>query len=103
VGLKIVDGAYGAMMQRLGSDTNLNLFLLNYFPDTWEIINLLVVPKHFFVDDIVERRKTLSPTAKRAGWVGCNILLGRIPRAGKIFIIRNKSVVARKEVMKAWE
>jgi len=31
-------------------------------------------------------RKPLSPKARRAGWVGCNILLGRIPADAKIKI-----------------
>ena len=28
--------------------------------------------------------------AKRAGWIGCNILLNQIPNEGRIYIIQNK-------------
>ncbi|SRR6266436_6271728 len=32
--------------------------------------NLFIVPKHFFVREIIEERKPLAVTARRAGWVG---------------------------------
>ena len=102
VGPKLVDGAYKTMMQRLGSDTNPSLFLLNYLPTTLEIVNFVVIPKHFFIDEIIERRNPLASTARRAGWVGCNIILQKIPQAGRIFIIRNKISIARKEVLDSW-
>lgn len=102
IGSKIVDGAYQTMLRRVDSDTNPSLFLLNYQPVTWEVRNFIVIPKHFFIDDLIERRKPLLPTARRAGWVGCNILLDRVPNAGKIFLIRDKVVVPRNEVVEAW-
>ena len=103
IGSKIVDGAYKTMMQRLGSDTNPSLLLLNYQPRDWEIINLIIIPKHFFIDDLVEKRKPLPPTARRAGWIGCNLLLNRIPEAGRIFVVRDTRIVPRQEVLRAWK
>ena len=47
------------------------------------------IPKFFFVPDIIEKRKPLADTARRAGWTGCNIEIGNIPESGKIFIIKN--------------
>ena len=38
---------------------------------------------------IIERRKPLASTARRANWVGCNILYSDIPKQGKITIIQN--------------
>jgi hypothetical protein len=38
---------------------------------------------------VIEKRKPLAPTARRAGWTGCNILLRDIPEAGKIFVVRD--------------
>ena len=52
--------------------------------------NLWMIPKHFFIPDIVEKRNPLSPTAQRAGWVGCNILFYRIPVQGRISIIHDR-------------
>ena len=42
-----------------------------------------MVPKHFFVPDIIEKRKPLAETARRAGWIGCNIVLKNIPNEGR--------------------
>lgn len=63
--------------------------LLNYSVASG-VSNLFVVPKHFFVTDIIEERKPLADTARRAGWVGCNILLSHVPDAGEIFIVRDE-------------
>ena len=38
----------------------------------------------------------------RAGWVGCNILLSRVPEAGKIFIVRDAVVQDRAGVLDQW-
>jgi type II restriction enzyme len=68
IGSKIVDGAYRIMLQRLKSANNPNLFLLNYDPLSLEIENFLVVPKHFFIPDIIEQRNPLSQ--RQGGRVG---------------------------------
>jgi type II restriction enzyme len=61
-----------------------------------------VVPKHFFVPDIIERRKPLAATARRAGWVGSNILLGLVPDAGRIFIVRDGIALEKEAVLASW-
>lgn len=76
IGAKIVDGAFSAMTQRLAARNNPSLMVLNYDGAARAVTDLIVVPKHFFTPDIIERRKPLAPTARRAGWVGCNILIG---------------------------
>lgn len=76
------------MIQRLKSDSNPNFFFLNY-AKTYEILNFFVIPKHFFVPEIIEKRKPLSINARRAGWTGCNVLISQIPESGKIFYIRD--------------
>lgn len=103
IGVKIVDGTYKTMIQRLASDINPSLFLLHYRPGDWEIMNFLVIPKHFFIDDLIEKRKPLASTARRAGWTGCNLLLDRIPEAGRIFVIRDTKIVPRQAVLQAWK
>lgn len=35
----------------------------------------------------------MAPTARRAGWVGCNILINKIPKQGRIDIISNGEIV----------
>jgi len=93
MGKNIVDGAYSRMIERIESSNNPNFFFLNYNDNT--VINFFVIPKHYFIPDIIQKRQALGPSARRAGWVGCNILLGGIPDGGKIHYINNK--VPRKE------
>lgn len=47
----------------------------------------MLIPSFLFSESAIECRKPLAPTARRAGWVGCNILLSRIPADGKIRIV----------------
>ena len=58
-----------------------------------------MVPKYFFSPDIIEKRKPLAETARRAGWTGCNILLNRIPNEGRIYIVQNEKEISVKKIM----
>lgn len=102
-GKKIVDGAYRTMIERLQDDVNPNLFLLNYLIAKHEVKNFFVIPKHFFIPQIIEKRKPLSPIAKRAGWTGCNILISSVPLSGRIFYIRDKKIESKKSVLDNWK
>ena len=103
IGLKIVDGAYHTMIERLRSSNNPNFFLLNYDLKSFEVRNFLVIPKHFFVPEIIEKRKPLSSDARCAGWVGCNILINHIPQTGKIFFVRNGKIASKEKVLSDWK
>jgi type II restriction enzyme len=102
IGSKVVDGAYRTMIERLKASNNPNLLLLGYDHIRFEVRNLLVIPKHFFTPAIIEQRNPLSPTARRSGWVGCNIRLNGIPNAGRIFLVKNGVVEPTKRVMDQW-
>jgi type II restriction enzyme len=103
VGKKIVDGAYSSMIDRINSDNNPNFFFLNYSKNNWTVNNFLIIPKHFFVTDIIEKRKPLSIDAKRAGWTGCNIELSKIPESGRIFLIKNSEIISKPKVCEKWK
>lgn len=85
---KIPDAGYNAMMRALESDSVPNLLVMQYTVD-WHVRNLLVVPSFFFTSAAIEKRKPLGPTARRAGWVGCNILLSEVADIGKIKLVSN--------------
>lgn len=87
IGHKIADGAYTTMIERITSLRNPHFFVMTYAD--WQVNNLLMIPNYFFVPDIIEKRKPLADSARRAGWTGCNIEIGSIPESGKIFIVRN--------------
>lgn len=101
-GKKIVDGAFDTMIERVNSNNSPNLFLLNYDSKKFEVSNFFVVPRYYFVPTLIEQRKPLSPTAKRAGWVGCNILLAGIPQTGKIYFVKNGVVEPKDKILSEW-
>lgn len=102
VGKKIVDGAYSAMIERLESENNPNFFFLSYEKASLAIKNFLTIPKYFFVPSIIEERNALGPTARRAGWVGCNIVMKDVPELGKIYYVQNGRIIEKNEVLNKW-
>ena len=93
LGDKIIDGAYKTMIERITSNDNPDFFFMSYSKSELKVKDFVLIPKHFFVPDIIEKRKPLAPTARRAGWVGCNILINKIPKQGRIDIISNGEIV----------
>lgn len=83
---RIPDTGYDVMMRALQSDSIPNLLIMHYTPE-WVVHNLLLIPSFFFSPAAIQKRKPLSPNARRAGWVGCNILLSEIASDGKIRIV----------------
>jgi type II restriction enzyme len=102
-GAKVADGAYKTKCERLAAGNNPNLLLMNYNKQSLAVVNLFIVPKHFFVQDIIEQRKPLAATARRAGWVGSKILLGKVPEAGKIHIVQNGVIRPKEIVLQEWQ
>lgn len=103
LGQKVVDGAYKTMLERLQGQNNPNFFFLNYSLANYKIVNFIVIPKHFFVPEIIEKRKPLSESARRSGWTGCNILLNDIPKSGKIFYVKNGEIETKENILKNWQ
>jgi len=52
---------------------------------------------------MLEKRNPLSHTARRAGWVGCNFLLDRLPEEAKIYLIKNKKIINKEEIQRVWD
>lgn len=94
---KVVDAGYEAMLRAIRADRTPNLLLLQY-TKTWLVQNLLLVPRMFFTESVIEKRKPLGPNARRAGWIGCNILLREIPADGKISMISAGTPVKKERV-----
>jgi type II restriction enzyme len=83
---KVPDAGYEAMVNAIRADRTPNLLVLHY-SNNWAVENLLLIPRAFFTESVIEKRKPLSSKAQRAGWVGCNILLSEIPKDGKIEMV----------------
>lgn len=100
-GKKIVDGAYQTAIERISGNKNPDLFALVYSGD-YRVKELAIIPKYFFTVDVIEKRKPLAETARRAGWVGSNILFADIPQQGKINIIKNSVWLDREQVVSSY-
>jgi len=100
---RIDDGAYRAMLARVNGDANPNMFLLNYDAEQLAVTDLAIVPKHFITADLIQERPPLRVTAKRAGWIGCRIVLQGIPAAGQIKIVSGGVVRPREHVLAQWQ
>lgn len=88
----ITDGAYSTMIERINSNNNPNFFFLTYTKN-WSVNDFLIIPKHFFTEEIIIKRPPLAPTAKRAGWVGCNIDISKVAESGKVFLVKNSEII----------
>jgi len=102
LGKKIIDGEYNTMIRRLKDINKPNFFFLTYNKSNLNITNFLTIPKYFFINDIIEKRKPLSSSAKRAGWTGCNIIIENIPEFGKIFYIKKGIIQSKCNVLCDW-
>jgi type II restriction enzyme len=79
LGSTILGSAYSEMRKAILGDQGPNLLLLAYDRSSWQVHTVILIPKFAFVMSAIERRKPLAPTARRAGWIGCKILLHKIP------------------------
>jgi type II restriction enzyme len=76
---------------------------MHYDFATWRVRNLILIPRFAFSFAAVEKRRALSATARRAGWVGCNILLTRIPAEARLSIVIEGKPVDPAEVRRKYK
>ena len=100
-GRRIVDSAYESMMAAIASDHAPHFVLLHYTRETWSVVDLTFIPNFAIPESAIEKRKPLSPTAERANWVGCNVLLCQVPIDARIPIVENGRIVSRELVRRA--
>jgi type II restriction enzyme len=99
---RIVDAAYISMRDAIRTNRTPNLFVMHYDRKEWSVSNVILIPNFAFSMSAIEKRKALGPEARRAGWVGCNILLGRIPPDAKIPIVTQGRPISSSEVRKQY-
>src|SRR5919112_5146113 len=87
IGDRIVDAAYEAMRRAILKDSTPNLYALHYERASWRGRDLILVPHFAFSISAIEARAPLGATARRAGWVGCNIVLKNVPPDARIPLI----------------
>ena len=90
---RVVDGAYATMLAAVQQNAAPNLLILNY-SEQWMVRQLILIPSVFFTESVIQRRKPLSEKARRAGWIGCNLLLSNVPAPGRIPLVTGACIVA---------
>jgi len=101
-GKKIRDGAYSTMLQRIQSDKAPSLLLMEYNEQARKMTNLSVVPQILLTPKIIQKCPPLKATAKRAGHVMCNILIGDVPKIGRIELVKNRIAIPKTTVLDRW-
>jgi type II restriction enzyme len=102
-GARIVDAAYSEMKKAILEDRTPNLFVLHYDLSAWSVRTVVLIPRFAFPLSALERRKPLAPEARRAGWVGCNILLDKIPQDARIAVVKDGIPRPPSEVRRAYQ
>jgi hypothetical protein len=80
-----------------------NLYVLHYDLNDWAVRTVILIPRFVFALSAIECRKPLAPTARRAGWIGCNILLSKIPVDPRIPVVQFGKFLPRKAIREAYE
>ena len=101
-GNTVTNSEYYTKIAKLKSGESPNWALLSYSRQTLFVTDLYIIPSHFMTLEAVQPRKPLSPTARRAGWVGSNILLNRLPTDSRLYIIKNKREIEQSIVRAEW-
>lgn len=100
---KVISSEYYTFIERIQSENKPHFFFLHYLEKELQVHNFFVVPKYFFIPEIIERRVPLSATARRAGWTGSNILFSKIPESAKIYYIESGKENQKDEILQKWQ
>lgn len=103
IGSRIVDAAYSEMRRAILEDRTPNLYVLHYDLTRWAVQTVILIPHFAFALSAVEPRKPLADTARRAGWVGCNIVLDKIPFHARIPVIEEGNLRPKHAVREAYQ
>jgi type II restriction enzyme len=93
---RIVDAGFEAMLRAIRQDRLPHFFVLRYGPEV--VRDLMLIPSFALSASAIEPRRPLSATARRAGWVGCNILTSNVPPECRIPIVESGCQVSMQAV-----
>jgi hypothetical protein len=103
IGKSVANGAYQPKIDMIRAGTAPNWFFMEYDRKGWTVESVMLVPAHFVTPEIVQRRNPLKPTARRAGWVGSNVLIGKLPIDARIYLVNESEEVPRSIVREEWK
>lgn len=103
IGATISDGAFSAMLAAIRADRTPNLLVMRYDWPAWRVEDLILIPNFAFPESALIKRQPLGDRARRAGWVGCNICLRRIPQEARIAVVCGRKSVPSATVRANYE
>ncbi len=98
IGRRLPDAAYAAMRRAVTERRTPNLLAMHYDPVKWVVHSLFLFPRFVISLSMIEKRKPLSASARRHGWVGCDFALDKLPADGKIPIVLDGSALPARAV-----
>lgn len=87
LGARISDAAYSEALRAAEDNVFPHLLLIEYAAIPGPVLGLRAIPGAFITPAALERRKPLRAIARRAGWIGCNIIIAGLPEAAKVAVI----------------
>lgn len=102
-GRVVPNSAYEPKMAAIEAGLAPNYAFLHYSRITWIVIDLFIIPGYFMSPSVIQRRNPLGPNARRAGWVGSNILLGQLPSDARVTVVENETVRTVSDVRADWQ
>ena len=101
-GGSVTNSAYQPKMDAIQNGQAPHYAFLRYSPQRWIVTDLFMVPGYFFTPAVIEERPPLRATARRAGWIGSNILLRTLPADARVLLISGERALPQEEVRNAW-
>jgi len=96
-GKRILGASYRATIGAFKRGEAPHLLLLHYSAE-WVVISLTLVPSFSISTSAIEQRPPLGPTARRAGWIGCNIVLDQVPETAKLNLVTSGKEALSKDI-----
>ena len=102
-GRVVTNSAYDRKLAAIRTGAVPHYAFLEYSKSTWTVDRLFVVPGYFISPAVVSNKGLpLAQTARRAGWVGSNILLGRLPVEARVSVVDNGTLRDLADVRNDW-
>lgn len=102
-GGSVVNSAYQPKIRAIREGRVPHYAFLRYSSQRWTVTDLFIVPGFFFSPAVIQERPPLPPTARRAGWIGSNILLRALPPDARISVVSDEQALPPEDVRNAWD
>jgi type II restriction enzyme len=98
----VANSEYNQKIEKIRSGQVPNYAFMSYDPKDLTIRSISILPKHFITFGIIQKRKPLSETARRKGWIGSNILLKDLPLDAMLYLVRDCITIDPNKVRQMW-